>query len=112
MPGDEDLELRGRLVRTLGTLREMLPGSLVERRRKCGKPSCHCADGKQLHSGFQISVMLDGKLHTVHIPSELVGEARSKVEMHKQFQRAARTICKINMCRFLRRKGEKEKDAV
>lgn len=112
MPGDEELELRGRLVRTLGALREMLPGSLVERRRKCGKPSCHCADGRQLHSGFQISVMLDGQLNTFHIPAELVDEARSKVEMHKQFQRAASTICKINMRRFLRRKGDKEKGAV
>lgn len=111
MPSDDELELRGRLIRSLGTLREMLPGSLVERRRKCGKPSCHCADGKELHSGFQISVMLNGKLKTFYIPAELVEEARSKVEMHRQFERAANTICKINMRRFLRRKNEKEKDA-
>src|SRR5258708_2050757 len=28
----------------------MFPGSLVERNRACGRPNCHCADGKDLHS--------------------------------------------------------------
>lgn len=112
MPGDDELELRGRLVRSLSALREMLPGSLVERRRKCGKPNCRCADGKQLHSGFQISVMQDGKLSTFHIPADLVEEVRSKVEMHKQFQRAAGTICQVNMRHLLRRKENKEKGAL
>jgi hypothetical protein len=77
MATDQDLNLRGRLIRRLGALREMLPGSFVERRRKCGKPSCHCADGKQLHSAFQISVLRDGKLQTFHIPAELAEEART-----------------------------------
>lgn len=112
MPGDEELELRGRLIRRLTALREMLPGSFIERRRKCGKPNCRCADGKELHSGFQVSVLLEGKLKTFHIPSELGDEVRSKVEMHKQFQRATGTICQINMRRFLRRKGEKKRGAV
>src|SRR5438094_9553215 len=60
-PPDPDLELRGKLVRGLGSLREMLPGSFVERKRACGRPNCHCADGKNLHSQFQISVLVDGK---------------------------------------------------
>jgi hypothetical protein len=108
MPTDQDLNLRGRLIRSLGALREMLPGSFVERRRKCGKPTCHCADGKQLHSAFQISVLLDGKLKTFHIPAGLAEEARTKVELHRRFQEAAATICQINLRRFLQRKGQKE----
>jgi len=112
MAGDQELETRGRLVRSLGSLREMLPGSFVERRRKCGKPNCRCAGGKDLHSEFQVSVLLEGKLKTFHIPAELVEEVRSKVEMHKQFQRAAGTICQINMRRLLRRKETKERGAV
>src|SRR5229473_3511871 len=60
-PSDPDLELRGKLVRGLGSLREMLPGSFVERKRACGQPNCHCADGKNLHSQFQISVLVEGK---------------------------------------------------
>ncbi len=33
MPSDPELEARGRLIRSLGALREMLPGSFVERKR-------------------------------------------------------------------------------
>lgn len=109
MPFDRDLHLRGRLMRSLGALREMLPGSLVERQRKCGKPNCRCADGKQLHAELQISILIEGQRKTFHVPAELAEEARDKVKMHKRFQEAATTICQINLRRFLGRRGEKEK---
>ena len=106
---DHDLDLRGKLIRSLGALREMLPGSFVERHRKCGKPNCRCADGKQLHTLFQISVLQDGKLKTIHIPAEMAAEARNKVEMHKRFQEAATTIGNINLRHLLQRKAAKGK---
>ncbi len=111
MPADPELELRGRLVRSLGALREMLPGSFVERRRKCGKANCRCAEGGALHGQFQLCVLLEGKRKTFHVPAELAEEARSKVELHKRFQQAAGRIGQINLRRFLRRKREKEKEA-
>jgi len=74
-PPEPDLQLRGQLIRSLGALREMLPGSLVERTRACGRPNCHCADGKRLHSQFQISVLIDGKSKALNIPAELVDKA-------------------------------------
>jgi hypothetical protein len=115
MPSDPQLESRGRLVRSLGALREMLPGSFVERRRKCGKPNCHCADGKaeHLHGQFLLSVLSEGKLKTFHVPAELAEEARSRVDLHRRFQQAAAAICQINLHRFLRRKQkhqEREKE--
>lgn len=51
---DADLERRGRLVRSLLAFREMLPGSFVEVRRQCGKPTCRCADGTHLHPRFHL----------------------------------------------------------
>ena len=86
MPSDPELDLRGRLVRGLGALREMLPGSFVERSRKCGKPNCRCADGKKLHAEFLLSVLVDGKPKTFHVPLEQAGEVRSKVEQRKRFE--------------------------
>jgi|GraSoi2013_115cm_1033766.scaffolds.fasta_scaffold85364_2 uncharacterized protein DUF6788 len=108
MPFDSELQTRGRLVRSLGALREMLPGSFVERRRKCGKPYCHCADGKpeHMHPQFLLSVLREGKPKTFHIPAHLADEARRQVEFHKRFQRAAEAICHINLRRLLRRKQE------
>jgi len=104
MPSDPDLQARGRLIRSFGALREMLPGSFVERRRSCGRPNCHCADGKNLHSQFQISVLVEGKPKTFNIPAKLVDQVRRKVEMRRRFDAAAASICGINLKRFLQEK--------
>ena len=104
-PGDPELALRGKLIRSLGSLREMLPGSFVERKRPCGRPNCHCADGKNLHSQYQISVLVDGKPKAFNVPAELAAKVREKTELRRRFETAAATICRINLKRFL---GEKE----
>jgi len=104
MPSDPDLQSRGRLIRGLGSLREMLPGSFVELKRACGRPNCHCADGNNLHSQFQISVLVEGKPKTFNIPAKLVEQVRRKVEMRRRFDAAAATICGINLKRFLQEK--------
>ena len=104
MTGDPELEARGRLIRTLGTLRDMLPGSFVERKRVCGRPNCHCADGKNLHSQFQVSVLVEGQPRTFNIPAKLVSKVRQQVEMRHRFDAAAATICGINLRRFLKDK--------
>jgi len=109
-PHEPDLELRGKLIRSLGTLREMLPGSFVERKRACGQPNCHCADGKHLHSQYQISVLIDGKPKALNIPKEFVEQVRQKIQMRHRFDAAAATICSVNLQRFLKEKRqEKEK---
>lgn len=104
MPSDLDLQARGRLIRSFGALREMLPGSFVERRRSCGRPNCHCADGKNLHPQFQISVLVEGKPKSFNIPAKLVDQVRRKVEMRRRFDAAAASICGINLKRFLQEK--------
>jgi hypothetical protein len=104
MPSDPDLELRGRLIRSLGSLREMLPGSFVERKRSCGPPNCHCADGKNLHSQFQISILVDGKPTALNVPAKLAEQVRQKIEMRHRLDAAVATICGINLRRFLKQK--------
>ena len=107
MPSDSELELRGRLVRSLGALREMLPGSFVQRFRKCGKPTCHCASGEKLHAQFLLSVLVEGKPRTFHVPAARADEVRGKVEQHKRFEEAATRIAHLNLRRFLRREEKK-----
>jgi len=105
-PHEPDLELRDKLIRSLGAFREMLPGSFVERQRACGRPNCHCADGKRLHSQYQISVLMDGKPKTLNIPAALVEKVRQKIEMRRRFDAAAATICGVNLKRFLKEKED------
>ncbi len=104
MSGDPDLERRGKLIRSLGSLREMLPGSFVERKRACGRPNCHCADGKNLHSQFQISVLIDGKPKALNVPAALVDKVRERIELRRRFDAATAAICGINLKRFLKEK--------
>ena len=107
-PSDPDLELRGKLIRGLGSLREMLPGSFVERKRSCRRPNCRCADGNSLHSQFQISVLIDGKPKALNIPADLAEKVRQKIEMRQRFDAAAATICGVNLKRFLKEKEERQ----
>lgn len=106
-PPQLDLELRGNLIRSLGSLREMLPGSFVDRKRACGRPNCHCADGKRLHSQYQISVLIDGKPKALNIPAELAEKVREQIEMRRRFEAAAATICGVNLKRFLKQKEDR-----
>src|SRR2546428_13880556 len=105
---EPDLQLRSNLIRSLGAPREMLPGSFVERTRACGRPTCHCADGKRLHSQYQISVLIDGKPKALNIPAALVDKVRQKIEMRRRFDAAAATICKVNLKRFLVEKEDRQ----
>jgi|SRR5208337_3838389 len=106
-PSDPDLQLRGNLIRSLGSLREMLPGSFVERKRSCGRPTCRCADGENLHSQYQISALVDGKPKTFNVPAELAQEIREKIEMRHRLDNAVATICGINLRRFLQVKDKR-----
>ena len=101
---DPDLALRGRLVRSLSALREMLPGSFVERHRQCGKPTCRCAEGQQLHHEFLLSVRWEGKARTFHLPAEMAQSVRRRVELRHSFRQIADQICELNLRRFLRQK--------
>lgn len=102
MRSDPELPWRGRLVRSLGALREMLPGSFVERQRPCGKPNCRCADGQRLHTQYQLSVLWEGKLKTYNVPAGEAAEVRRRVDLHRRFQKAAAMIANLNLRRWLR----------
>jgi hypothetical protein len=91
-------------MRSLAALREMLPGSFVERKRACGRPNCRCADGTNLHVQYQLSVLVDGKPKVVHVPATMVEQVRRQVDMHHRFDAAAAAICDINLRRFLEQK--------
>jgi hypothetical protein len=110
MPSNPDLQLRGRLVRSLGALREMLPGSFVERQRPCGKSNCRCADGQRLHTQYQLSVLAEGELRTYNVPAEQAEEVRRRVDLHRRFQKAAAMIAKLNFHHWLRERKPTKKE--
>src|SRR5438034_5418570 len=70
---EPDLELRGKLIRSLGALREMLPGSFVERTRACGQPICL--------QEFPLRVQFDGILANLLRSEEHTSELQSHSDL-------------------------------
>jgi hypothetical protein len=91
------LKLRGSLVRKLGRFREMLPGSFVERKLKCGKPNCACALKNELHTAFQITFREGNKTVTRMIPADLAKDVRKKIDLQKNFNALVKQIQEINV---------------
>src|SRR3989304_2247924 len=56
---------------------DALPGSLAETHRRCGKATCHCAQGVG-HPVWSLTFMVQGKKHVERIPAAWVAEGRRR----------------------------------
>jgi hypothetical protein len=74
---------------------DALPGSLALTHRRCGKPSCHCADGDG-HPLWTLTFMADGKKRVETIPIDWLDVIRPRVEAGRSFKEAAAELLVIN----------------
>ncbi len=74
---------------------DLLPGSLTLNRTRCGKPTCHCAQGEG-HEAWTLTFMSEGKRRVERIPKAWVEEVRQRVEAGRNFQDAVREILTAN----------------
>jgi len=66
-------------LRALST-RALMRGSLVERRRRCGRPNCACAsDPRRQHAGTFLTVQLGGRTHALHVRPEDAARVRAAI---------------------------------
>lgn len=96
--GSEASRLRRRLRLLLTRFRvpqNALPGSLSLSHRRCGKPSCHCADGEG-HPLWTLTFMADGKKRVETIPAQWLDAVRVRVEAGRHFKEAAGELLWIN----------------
>jgi len=63
----------------------LLRGSLITLRRRCGKPSCHCAQG-QPHSSPALSFRRQGKTQILTLTPDLLPEVRAGLRRYRQAQ--------------------------
>ena len=83
------------LLRRVSVPSDVLPGSLTVSRTRCGKPSCHCAQG-QGHEAWTFTFMSQGKRRVERLPKEWIDEVRQRVQAGQQFQSAVREILTAN----------------
>ena len=81
---------REQLAEQLATIGDLRPGSLVERYRRCGKSSCHCAKkGSRGHGPqFSLTHSVNGKTITQVIPrGPAVERTRQQIAEHRRFRK-------------------------
>jgi len=90
------LDQRRRALRRLPSLEEVVRGSVVERRLRCGKAGCRCARG-QLHTATYLSVTFaGGRTEQISLPAELVPLVRRWVVNYQVWWKAVEKISAIN----------------
>ncbi len=100
----------GALRRELQRLaRQMIFGTLAERGRVCGKPTCRCARGEK-HPAVQLAEWAgEGKTRSQHVPYAVVDAVRAGVDAWHRFQAIARELADRNRAQVwtrARRKGQ------
>jgi hypothetical protein len=96
--GAEASRLRQRkfqLLRNLKIPAEALPGSLALTYRRCGKPTCRCAQGEG-HPSWSLTFMVGGEKRVEHIPTEWVEEVRRRVASGRQAKETLAEILAAN----------------
>jgi len=77
----------GRIFSELVRLAPMVPGSLYRLRRKCGKPTCRCAQG-ELHETWVLSRSEQGKSRLYTVPAPDRAAVREWSAQYRRYQRA------------------------
>ena len=83
------------LLAKLGIPADALPGSLTLTHRRCGKATCHCAEGDG-HPLCVLTFMVDGKKRVESIPADWIDAVRPAVEAGRTFKDAVAELLAIN----------------
>ena len=90
------------LLRRFGLPENMLGGCLAVTRRRCGKPTCHCASGEKLgHPMWTLAYSFEGKKRVESLPESLASELAPLVEQGRELREAVMEVLAINL-RLLR----------
>lgn len=63
---------------------EMVRGTVVTHRRRCGKPNCRCANGEALHVEVLLSYSLASRARSVTLPEELIEPVRAATARYRE----------------------------
>ena len=74
----------------------LLRGTLSVRSRKCGKATCHCANG-ELHASLYLVQSHDGKPRQLCIPKSWEPRVRQAVNDYQQLQRLIEEVSEPRM---------------
>ncbi|MCA1700373.1 MAG: hypothetical protein LC790_16330 [Actinobacteria bacterium] len=83
----------------------MIRGSVVVQHRRCGKPNCRCADGRQLHEATVLSYSEQGRSRTVMLDPAEVAAVRAAVERYRAAQARLEAAGNEGLAALVARRG-------
>jgi hypothetical protein len=95
---------RSRLVQLIAE-QPFLRGSLVERARSCGKPSCRCQRG-QLHRSLYLATRHQGQRALLYVPRTLEDTVRLWVQNGRSLSRQLQDLHQLQLDQLLQRKEQ------
>ena len=88
----------------------LMRGTVVERKRKCGKPTCACATKKSAwHRGQYLSVHLGGRTRTVHLRAEDVAAVEEAVARYREVWRLIDAVTEVEVGALRRAASERRR---
>src|SRR5690348_9178212 len=78
------LARRRALAERLGSVEEVLAGTLAEQTRRCGKAGCRCADGEPHGPYAYFTARLQGRGRARYVPAGAVGVVRRYLQRGEQ----------------------------
>lgn len=63
---------------------EMVRGTVVTHRHRCGKPNCRCAGGETLHEEVILTYSLKSRARSVRLPEELIESVREATQRYRE----------------------------
>jgi hypothetical protein len=92
-------EKREQLAASLARIGDLRPGFLIARFRKCGKPTCHCAQkGSPGHGpSYSLTHRVGGKTVTQVIPQgPAVERAKAQIAEYRRFRDLVRELIAVS----------------
>ena len=87
------------------TQQPFLRGSLVERTRRCGKPTCRCRNG-QLHRSLYLAVRHRGRRALLYIPRPLEETVRLWLHNGRRLREQLEALNQLQLEQLLQRKQQ------
>jgi hypothetical protein len=93
------------LLRTFSELGDLRPGSITGIVRRCGKPTCHCAQPDDPGHGpnLRLTYKVQGKTISQALPTPIaVRKAEREIAEFRKFQQLSHTFVQVNerLCRL------------
>jgi hypothetical protein len=101
-----DLEhKRSELLEEILRLRDFRAGSITALVRRCGKPTCRCAQADDPGHGpnLRLTYKLNGKTYSEALPDQAaVSKAQAQIAEFRKFQRLVKAVIEVNtkICRL------------